>query len=204
MPDHHDTIADQTYDGKPVIVRRSTRRRKTISATVESGQVIVSIPATLTTQETNKWVDTMLKRLQKQQQRRTRTHHNPQNADEHLMKRSRQLVDKYLGGQIYPESVRWSTQQRRVWGNCKPGARTIRLNVALQKMPDWVVDYVLVHELAHLLEASHNKRFWDLVAAYPKTERARGYLEGVVAAEALGLNGAVPCEDDVDDDVDSD
>ena len=54
-------------------------------------------------------------------------------------------------------------------------------------MPGWVVDYVLLHELAHLLEPSHNARFWTLLSAYPKLERARGYLEGVAAAAELDM-----------------
>ena len=52
-------------------------------------------------------------------------------------------------------------------------------------MPSWVLDYVLVHELAHLRVAEHNRTFWNLVRRYPKTERAIGYLEGLSAAERL-------------------
>jgi predicted metal-dependent hydrolase len=46
----------------------------------------------------------------------------------------------------------------------------------------------LLHELSHLVVPSHNAEFWNLVARYPKTERARGYLEGVSAAACLGIS----------------
>jgi len=82
-----------------------------------------------------------------------------------------------------PLSVAWSTRQNGRWGSCTPADGTIRLSNRLQGMPDWVIDYVLVHELAHLLEAGHGPRFWELVGRYPRTERARGYLEGIAAAE---------------------
>ena len=55
-------------------------------------------------------------------------------------------------------------------------------------MPDWVIDYVLLHELAHLVVPSHSPAFWTLLSRYPKTERARGYLEGVSAAACLGYS----------------
>ena len=53
-----------------------------------------------------------------------------------------------------------------------------------------MLDYVIMHELAHLLQPSHGRDFWALLESYPRTERARGYLEGVVAAQALGPMGA--------------
>ena len=75
----------------------------------------------------------------------------------------------------------WTNQNGR-WGSCTPADRTIRISHRIQEMPDWVIDYVLLHELAHLVVPSHNARFWELVGRYPKTERARGYLEGVAAS----------------------
>jgi predicted metal-dependent hydrolase len=74
------------------------------------------------------------------------------------------------------------------WGSCTPVDRTIRLSSRLQGMPSWVVDYVLVHELAHLLVPGHGPDFWALVEQFPRTERARGYLEGVSATAGLDLS----------------
>jgi len=80
--------------------------------------------------------------------------------------------------------VRWVDNQNQRWGSCTVVDRTIRLSSRLQGMPTWVVDYVLLHELAHLLVPGHGPDFWQWVDRYPKTERARGFLEGVSATTA--------------------
>ena len=95
------------------------------------------------------------------------------------------LSDRYLGGLAMPESVRWVDNQRSRWGSCTPGDRTIRLSSRLQGMPAWVIDYVLIHELAHLLEPGHDAKFWAWVDRYPQAERAKGYLIGWSAAAKL-------------------
>jgi hypothetical protein len=78
---------------------------------------------------------------------------------------------------------------RTRWASCTPQDRTIRISERLREAPGWVVDYVLVHELAHLLAPGHDDYFWSLVHHYPRTERAIGYLEGLSAAAGLGLVG---------------
>ena len=70
------------------------------------------------------------------------------------------------------------TNQTVRWGSCTPGDRAIRLSERLQPLPGWVVDYVIVHELVHLLEPGHDDSFWAWVERYPRAERARGYLLG--------------------------
>lgn len=158
-----------------VEVRRSRRRRRTVSAYREGDRIIVLIPASLTRKEEADWIETMVARLQRSEKRR-------KPSDEVLLQRAVDLSDRYLGGLAVPESVRWVDNQTSRWGSCTPGDRTIRLSARLQRMPQWVVDYVLVHELAHLLESGHDARFWAWVANYPRAERARGYLEGWSAA----------------------
>jgi predicted metal-dependent hydrolase len=158
-----------------VEVRRSKRRRRTVSAYRDGDRVVVMIPASLSRKEEAEWVETMLARLERSEKRR-----RPSDAD--LRRRARELSDRYLGGLAVPESVRWVDNQSARWGSCTPGERTIRLSARLQGMPGWVVDYVLVHELAHLLEPGHDERFWAWVDRYPQAERAKGYLIGWSAA----------------------
>ena len=168
-----------------VEVRRSHRRTRTVSAYRKDGKVIVMIPARFTRAEETEWVDTMLGKLERSEQRGRRT-------DEQLMRRARELARVYLHGDVRPTSVRWVSNMTQRWGSCTTGEGTIRLSDRLQTMPSWVVDYVLLHELAHLLEPTHNARFWQWVDRFPKSERAKGYLEGVAAAANLEFE---PCDD---------
>jgi predicted metal-dependent hydrolase len=171
-----------------VEVRRSRRRTRTVSAYRQEGpdgsKVIVLIPARFTRAEEAEWVEQMVARLDRSDAKHKRT-------DEQLMKRAKELSRNYLHGKAKPATVRWVDNMTTRWASCTPADATIRLSDRLQGMPNWVVDYVLLHELAHLLEPGHNARFWHWVDKYPKSERAKGYLEGIASAALLGL---APCE----------
>ncbi|MFT4083120.1 MAG: M48 family metallopeptidase [Nocardioides sp.] len=158
-----------------VEVRRSSRRRRTVSAYRDGERIVVLIPDAMSRTEEASWVDRMVKRIQRAERRRYP-------SDEELFKRAMTLSDSYFGGLAVPESVRWVDNQNSRWGSCTPGERAIRVSDRVQAMPGWVLDYVLVHELAHLLEVHHNTAFWGWVDRYPKAERAKGYLLGWSAA----------------------
>ncbi len=160
-------------------VRRSARRRRTVSAYREGDRVIVLMPARMSRAEEQRWVRIMLERLAAQERRRGG---RATRSDDELSRRAAELSRTYLSGSARPSSVRWVSNQASRWGSCTPVDGTIRLSDRLRTMPSWVIDYVLVHELAHLLDASHGPRFQELVGRYPKAERARGYLLGVVEA----------------------
>ena len=85
-----------------------------------------------------------------------------------------------------PTEIRWVDNQTTRWGSCSPHSGTIRLSRALARFPDWVLDYVIVHELAHLRVPGHGPAFWEIVGRYPLTERARGFLiaKGLEQADA--------------------
>lgn len=159
-------------DDAEVEIRRSPRRRRTVTAYRKDGRVVVCMPARFSSAEERRWVSTMLERLKAQERRR-------QPSDEQLLRRARELSRRYLDGRADPASVRWSRAQQNRWGSCTPGDGSIRLSRRLQGVPSWVVDYVLIHELAHLLVGNHGDEFWELVGRYPKSERARGFLDGL-------------------------
>lgn len=159
-------------------VRRSARRRRTVSAYREGDRTVVLIPARMSEAEEKRWVTVMLNKLAAQESKRVL-------GDAELAERAERLSAQYFDGRARPASVRWVTNQNTRWGSCTPAEGSIRLSHRLQGMPEYVVDYVLCHELAHLLVPGHGPDFWRLLEAFPRTERARGYLEGVVAADRL-------------------
>ncbi|WP_188079090.1 M48 family metallopeptidase [Actinotalea subterranea] len=158
-----------------VEVRRSRRRVRTVTAFREGGHMVVAIPARFTRTQEREWVRRMVTKLATQDQRR-------RPSDEQLAARAADLSQRYLGGQAHPTSITWSGNQGRRWGSCTPTEGTIRISTRVRGMPRWVLDYVLLHELAHLLQAGHGPEFWALLDAYPRTERARGFLEGFAYA----------------------
>lgn len=178
-------------------VRRSARRRRTISAYREGDRTIVLLPARMSRAEESRWVDVMLERLEKQERRSSG---RAARGDTDLGQRAAELSRQFLGGIPRPASVRWVSNQGSRWGSCTPVDGTIRLSDRMVTMPSWVIDYVLVHELAHLIEFGHSPRFYELVDAYPKAERARGYLLGIV--DGAGLSPPAAGEDDTVADAD--
>lgn len=174
------TDAAAKASGAAVEVRRSARRRRTVSAYRDGKRIVVLIPARFSVSEEQEWVGRMVARVEGGG---VRTRH----GDTALARRAAELSRRYLDGAAVPASVRWVPSMRTRWASCTPADATIRLSRRLQELPAWVQDYVLVHELAHLIEPGHTPRFWRLLERYPRTERARGYLDGVSAAANLQI-----------------
>ena len=181
-----------TSTGIPIEVRRSAKRRRTVNAAFRDGKAVISIPGHFSKAQEVEWVQRMVTRLE---QRTAQTQlPAPRDRASGLAGRAAELSQRYLGGAAAPVSVRWVSNQNSRWGSATPARGTIRLSDKLQGMPGWVVDYVLLHELAHLLEASHSAAFWRLLAAYPQTETAKAYLQGAAFASSRGLEG--PMQED--------
>lgn len=152
-----------------VEVRRSPRRRKTISAQIVGDALVISLPERLSKADEEEWVTKMAARMSERKKR------DRLNSDDLLAGRARELAGRYFAG-VEVRDIAWIPTQQSRWGYCSPGDSSIRLSLALADYPAWVRDYVIVHELAHLIVPDHSDRFWKLVTRYPLTERARGFL----------------------------
>jgi predicted metal-dependent hydrolase len=152
---------------------RSARRKRTVSARWSEGGMEVLAPASMPEAQLQEIVEKLRQRLE---DRRTRQRLND---DVVLRQRADELNRKYFKGRLKLACIEYVTNQKRRFGSCTPADAHIRLSLRISAMPDWVRDYVIVHELAHLVEANHSGRFWRLVSAYPLAERARGYLMAV-------------------------
>jgi len=155
-----------------VEVVRSSGRVKTASArwTEPGKKVLVRVPAGLPAPDEQRLVDQLVAKMRAGARRRRL------NDLSKLPQRAGELNKQYFGGRLKIASIEWVTNQRGRYGSCTPELQTIRISDRVATMPGWVQDYVLMHELSHLLEPNHSAAFWKLVSRYPLTERARGYL----------------------------
>jgi len=167
-------------------VRRSPRRRSTVTVFREGGKLVAVAPSRLSQRAVEEIVPGLVEKFLSRERERAIP-----SAPGDLTRRAQGLFARYVSP-VVTESlpafrVRWVTNQNRRWGSCTPTDATIRLSDRLQPLPAWVVDYVLLHEVLHLIEYGHTRRFRTLLNRYPLAERARGYLEGYAA----GVRGPV-------------
>jgi hypothetical protein len=155
----------------PVEIHRSHRRRRGAAARPRDGVVVVRLPAGLPGAEEERLIAHLVDKVT------GRMRAEALGGDEALRARADQLADRYLDG-VRATSVTWSGRMTRLLGSCTPAHGTIRIAREVAAFPAWVRDYVLVHELAHLLVADHSAAFHELLARYPHTDRARGWVEG--------------------------
>jgi predicted metal-dependent hydrolase len=147
-----------------VEVIRSKRRRKTVTASLDGDVVRVSMPAWMSKADEARYVEELVERVLRKD-RRDRTDINARAAT---------LARRY--DLPLPSAVAWMPNRKTQWAVCDVATREIRVAERVADFPAWVLDYVLVHELAHLAHPNHSTRFWAMVNRFPKAERARGFL----------------------------
>jgi Protein of unknown function DUF45 len=172
-------IQPPQFDRPEVEIRASAKRKKTGTAHWAGSRIVVQIPVSLKGKARAQFVDDLVTRLITQR---------PQIAagDVALEERARVLAELYNDG-IMASSVRWVSNQKSRWASCSPDTKEIRVSSRLTQCPEWVIDCVLVHELAHLQEADHSPEFYELANRHPRQDECGLFLEGY----ALGLGIAI-------------
>jgi len=151
---------------------RSPHRRRTVHGRQVNGVLEILAPAHLDDQALQPFIESIRRRIE----RRRAAHFLD---DRTLDERARRLNAEVFDGRLRWASIRWVTNQDRRFGSCTCSEGTIRISHRLAGLPTFVLDYVIVHELAHLRHADHGERFWQEVNRYPLAERARGYLMAI-------------------------
>ena len=153
-----------------VEVKRSKRRKRTISARLDGDIMYVYAPVDTPEKELHKIIENFKKRFARRNLKREL------NKERNLREVFSELNKIYFDGKIKIRSIEYVTNQQKICGSCNYKKKTIRISHSLAHMPEWVRDYVIIHEMAHILEPNHSKAFWDIVYRYKLVERARGFL----------------------------
>ncbi len=168
-------------DDRPALeIHRSERRRRTSAARLEDDRIVVRLPAGLSVEAEHRAIGELVRKVT------GRARREAIGGDQALQRRADLLADRYLDG-VRAASVAWSGRMRHRYGSCAALTGTIRISDVLAGFPRYVLDAVLVHELAHLQQPNHSPAFHALTARFPRTERADGYLDGYAAGRVAGL-----------------
>lgn len=170
----------QRTDLTKVEVRRSKRAKRNVTAHRDNEKTVVTVPTRMAKRDIADYVNELVTRLDDRDERST--------SQALLAQRARQLSKQYLAQDLFethfvPVSIRWVTNQNARWGSCTPSEGTIRLSHRMVRMPTYVIDSVIIHELIHLLIADHSEAFYALMNKYPDQEKAKAYLDGFSHAQ---------------------
>lgn len=172
-------LPDQTLPGideGEIIVIRSKRRKRNLSAYRQGGRIVISIPASMTKADERAMVPEMIAKIRSQEASKTPTEGIlTARIDQLLTQWAPEITER-------PASVAWRSMRER-WGSCTSVDRTIRISDRLQLAPDYALDYVLFHEAIHLAHNDHGEEFTEILARFPDGELASAYLDGYEAAE---------------------
>lgn len=174
-------------DGEPIRLIASARRQKTISASLRNGLIQLAVPMKMGDEEIVVQARALISKIKSRRRESQRFQADPQ-----LYARALHLARVWLNHEVHPSSVVWSERQTTMWGSCTAATGQIRISTMLRGMPQWVVDGVLIHELAHLKHAGHGQEFRDFTRRYPRIAEADAFLDGVAFAQQRGEGTTFP------------
>ncbi len=166
----------------PIRIVATRRRRRTVAARLRSGVLEIMVPDSMPVAERRRWAEVMRERIERRIRRSVPT-------DERLERRARALNARLFGGRLRWRSIGFAEMVHQ-WASCAYVSGEIRVAKRARDLPEWVLDYLLVHELAHLEHSDHGPGFWEMVNRYALAERARGYLMALDHKAATALEAS--------------
>ena len=162
----------------PIRIVASRKRRRTVAARLRAGVLELLVPDWMSHAERQRWAEVMSGRLQRHAER-------SRPSDRRLAERAALINERHFGGRLRWTSIAFA-EMSQLWGSCTFTSGAIRIARRAAELPEWVLDYLLVHEMAHLEHSDHGPAFRELESRYPLSERARGYLMALDHAATRG------------------
>jgi predicted metal-dependent hydrolase len=171
----------QAGDEKLVIEISVDARLRTMARWSVNGQTVkLRVPRNVTRADVERLLNDIVPRIQKQRKRTNRR------SDVNLMDRANEINAEYFNNELSWNSIRWVSNMQHRLGSCTTGGATdgdIRISERIRRWPQYVVDYILAHEICHRKYPNHSQAFWDYLAQFPHTQKAIGFIEGIGYAE---------------------
>ena len=166
-------------------VVRKERRRRSISAFRQGGVIEIHIPAKMSKRQELEMIPEMIAMVLRREGRSRKT-------DLQLLEIGMELLAKYLPDfDVAPASINWRNMSER-WGSCTTVDRTIRISDRLIGAPNYVLNYIIFHELIHLRIPGHDQDFYNYLSRYTDAVKAEAFLEGFEIGCQSGGSGVIP------------
>lgn len=164
-------------------------KRRTISLEVNNkGDVIVRAPYRTSDSSIkafvlskSSWIDKQLKRIKEHEEARGEVHRFSDEELSQIKKKAKEIIPKRVD--LYAQKMGVDYErviikaQRTLWGSCSAKGN-LNFNCLLVLTPPEILDYVVVHELSHLIHMNHSKSFWDVVKLHcPNYQECRTWLK---------------------------
>ena len=166
-------------------VVRKERRRRSISAFRQGGVIEIHIPAKMSKRQELEIIPEMIAMVLRREGRSRKT-------DLQLLEIGMELLAKYLPDfDVAPASINWRNMSER-WGSCTTVDRTIRISDRLIGAPNYVLNYIIFHELIHLRIPGHDQDFYNYLNRFTDQQKSEAFLEGFELGSQSGGSGVVP------------
>lgn len=150
-------------------VIKSDKRKKTVHAKIIDEKLQIFLPSTISKKEENYWIEKMKKRCMNKRKKQLL------NTNSKLREYAEEINKKFFEGKLEFD-IEFVTNQNTRFGSCTSENKTIRISDKISDMPKWVQNYIILHEMTHLIYRDHSDNFWKKVNEYKYSERAKGFL----------------------------